>query len=237
MNYSNVGKRIAACLIDAIILNAAGIILFFMTNLWYIPFISLITGFLYYTIFEGGSWHATPGKRLFGMQVVDSNNFGIDYGKAAIRALCRMLSGAFLGIGYFIALFSDNHQTLHDKLADTFVVDTFGTVSGGQSTGSAVVGVTGEHAGVRFPVTGNGIMIGRDAISCQMVLRKTRGISRLHCFLSYNPASGMYILTDRNSKYGTFTDKGVRVTPHRSIALKRGERFYLASKDALFEVV
>jgi hypothetical protein len=196
-----------------------------------------LIGFLYYTLMEGSELHATIGKKMMGMQVVDETGSGIDYGKAAVRALTRYLSGMLFGIGYLIALFSENRQALHDKLAGTYVVDSENVPFGlADTSGAAIIGVTGEVAGMRFPLHGNGAMIGRDAISCQIVLHKSRGISRLHCFISYNPKSGMYILSDRNSKYGTFTGRGMRVTARKSIALKKGERFYLASKDAMFEV-
>ncbi|MBQ7543222.1 MAG: RDD family protein [Clostridia bacterium] len=239
MKFSILGKRIAACVVDALIINSVSAVLYAVTEIWYVSFLSVVVGFAYYTLFEGGEWHATPGKRLFGMQVVNANGFGIDYGTAAVRSLSRFLSGIFLGAGFWMALFSDNRQTLHDKLAGTFVVDCDAAAERGacRDAGHAVVGVTGELAGMRFPVNGNGVMIGRDAISCQIVFKHTKGISRLHCFLSYNPASGMFILSDRNSTYGTFTSRGVRVTPQRSVALKSGERFCLATKDAMFEVV
>ena len=55
--------------------------------------------------------------------------------------------------------------------------------------------------------------------------------------MALNTLSNMFILSDRNSKYGTFTEKGVRVTPNKSVALRSGERFYLGNKDTMFEVV
>lgn len=237
MNYTSFGKRLGAFLIDAIITGFVGGVLTALTGSWYASFVSAFVGAAYYIFCEGGPWHATLGKKALGITVVDQNGVGIDYGKAAVRYLGRILSGLLLGIGYLIALFSNERQTLHDKLANTYVVDgSFEDVSAGSSGGRAIVGVTGEAAGVSYPVTGNGLMIGRDPSVCQVVLAKSSGISRLHCFVSYNPASGMYILSDRNSTYGTYTQTGIRVTPEKSVALKSGERFYLGNTNNLFEV-
>ncbi len=237
MNYSSVGKRLGAFIIDTLVTGFAGAVLTYITGEWYTSFVSAFVGAAYYIFCEGSSWHATLGKRAFGIIVVDQNGAGIDYGKAAVRYLGRILSGLLLGIGYLIALFSDECQTLHDKLANTYVVD--GTFEGSltsSGSGKAVVGVTGEAAGMSFPITGNGIMIGRDPSVCQVVLKNSAGVSRLHCLVSYNSSSGMYILSDRNSTYGTYTQSGIRVTPERSVALKSGERFYLGNSNNLFEV-
>ncbi len=236
MNYSSIGKRLVAFLVDSFLTFMIGVWLIIITDEWYFGLSSLIIGAAYYILSEGSSWHATPGKKLMGIMVVDENGQGIDYSKAAARYLGRLLSAMIFGIGYLLALFDDRNQALHDILAHTFVVDN-AFAGSGSASGRSVVGVTGELAGVRFPITGNGVMIGRDRLTCQIVLHRSNGISRLHCFVSYNPASNMFIITDRNSKYGTYTEKGVRVTPEKSVALKSGERFYLGSKDTMFEVV
>ncbi len=240
MNYGSIGKRLVALLIDSFLTYVIGVALIIWTGAWYFGFSSVLISAAYFILFEGGKWKATPGKKLMGLVVTDENGFGIDYGQAALRFLGRLLNTVTLGIGYLIALFDDKNRTLHDHLAKTLVLEgessSAGSVSAGAS-GHSVVGVTGELAGMRFPITGNGIMIGRDEVTCQVVLRRSAGVSRLHCLVSYNPASNMFIISDRNSKYGTFTGSGVRVTPNKSVALRSGERFYLGNKDTMFEVM
>ena len=250
MNYGSLGKRLAAAIVDSIVVNLIGTILCIA---FYDPIYMSVSIFVsagYYILCEGGSWHATVGKRLFNLSVVDANGMGIDYSKAAIRYFGRILSGLFLGIGFLMALFSNEYQTLHDKLAGTYVIDgAFApTPSAGPapmpspmpapapSSGRAVVGLAGEAAGMRFPITGNGLLMGRDPSVCQVVLNKSAGISRMHCLVSYNPSSGKFIITDRNSTYGTYTGSGVKITPERSIALNSGEKFYLGSPENLFEL-
>ncbi|MBQ3149827.1 MAG: RDD family protein [Clostridia bacterium] len=240
MNYSTIGKRFLAALIDSLAINAVGSIFAFLFGGYALTIASPVLGAVYYIICEGGAWHATLGKKAMGIMVVDANGVGIDYGQATIRYLCRIVSGLILGIGFLIALFNDQRQTLHDKLANTYVVDGVSAPVSGAGTSGAVgrgiVGVSGEVAGVFFPMLPNGILIGRDPSVCQVVFKNSGGISRLHCIVSYNPQSGMFILSDRNSTYGTFTQSGIRVTPDRSVALKSGERFYLGDPNNMFEV-
>jgi uncharacterized RDD family membrane protein YckC len=66
----------------------------------------------------------TPGKKLLGLQVVNSQTGQIPgFGKMFLREIIgRILSGLFLGLGYFWALFDKNSQAWHDKLAGTVVV-------------------------------------------------------------------------------------------------------------------
>jgi uncharacterized RDD family membrane protein YckC len=66
----------------------------------------------------------TPGKRLLGLQVVNQQTGEIPgFGTMFVREVFgRMVSGLFLGVGYFWALFDKNAQAWHDKLARTVVV-------------------------------------------------------------------------------------------------------------------
>jgi uncharacterized RDD family membrane protein YckC len=66
----------------------------------------------------------TPGKKLLGLQVVNSQTGEIPgFGKMFLREIVgRFLSGLFLGLGYFWALFDKNAQAWHDKLAGTVVL-------------------------------------------------------------------------------------------------------------------
>ena len=247
MNYSSLGKRFVGSLIDSVAVNI-------LTGVFVVVFgfigvaISWIVYVGYNVLMMGGPWHATLGQKVFNISVVDEHGVGIDYAKALIRSLCSWLSSILLGIGYIVALFSNEKQTLHDRIAGTYVVDDIpaaiastpapapAPVQNRSAANAYVVGVSGEKAGMRFPITGNGIMIGRDPAVCQIVMGNSTGVSRLHCLVSYNVESGMFIVSDRNSTYGTFTQSGVRVSPTNSVALRRGERFYLGSKQNMFEV-
>jgi len=68
----------------------------------------------------------TPGKKLLGLQVVNHQTGAIPgFGTMFLREIVgRFLSGLFLGLGYFWALWNKNAQAWHDKLAGTVVVKT-----------------------------------------------------------------------------------------------------------------
>lgn len=56
------------------------------------------------------------------MQVVTEENDQLSFVQASIRYFSKILSALILFIGYFMMLFSDRKQTLHDKIAKTLVV-------------------------------------------------------------------------------------------------------------------
>jgi uncharacterized RDD family membrane protein YckC len=47
---------------------------------------------------------------------------GLGWGTAIVRALGYMVSGALLGIGFLLVLFTSQKQGLHDLIAGTRVV-------------------------------------------------------------------------------------------------------------------
>jgi uncharacterized RDD family membrane protein YckC len=77
--------------------------------------------FVYSTLFHslGGR---TPGKRLFGLTLVDQTGLPPKLPVAAKRALLSFLSAAPLWLGFAWVLLDKNRQALHDKLTHTFVV-------------------------------------------------------------------------------------------------------------------
>jgi uncharacterized RDD family membrane protein YckC len=66
----------------------------------------------------------TPGKSLLGLQVVNHQTGEIPgFGKMFVREIIgRFISGLFLGIGYYWAIFDKNAQAWHDKIAGTVVL-------------------------------------------------------------------------------------------------------------------
>lgn len=66
----------------------------------------------------------TPGKLLLGLQVVDHRNGEIPgFARMFVReGFGKIISGLFLGLGYFWAIFDRNHQAWHDKIAGTVVL-------------------------------------------------------------------------------------------------------------------
>lgn len=288
--YANIGSRFLALLIDSIILSIAYSIIsiiyfgiigveFFATltrNImmydgnFYNAFVGLnffplyiivlnLVGIMYYALFESSVRGATIGKMILGIKVVDESDRKIDFGTAFIRSICRLFSNFFY-IGYIIAFVSDGNQSLHDKLAGTYVISAKHSYtevvsskknittqykpttnvtyqSNVYSNSPKLIAVSGQLAGMSFSVDNRGIMIGRDPSCCGVVMHKdTAGISRHHCTVTYNKQTGMFILNDCGSSCGTFTSNGMRVINGQPVALRSGERFYLGSASNSFEV-
>ena len=84
---------------------------------------------LYYVYFNGGESGQTLGKKVVGIQTRDQNTGGpLGYGKAFIRWLVATALSFACGIGALIdalfPLWDDKKQTIHDKVANSVVIDT-----------------------------------------------------------------------------------------------------------------
>jgi hypothetical protein len=190
---------------------------------------------------EGSSWHATVGKHAMGLYVGDENGEGIHYSTAILRYICKIFSGLFFGIGYLMGFFNPAKQCLHDMMAKTYVYEGIPRIIGYGFDGvrgvPELVCVKGPLAGATYQIPDGGLVIGRDSVSCQVVIPASQqNVSRIHCFITYNPISGLYVLSDRNSSYGTYLANGSKVFYNKPAALRRGEQFYLVSPDNTFEV-
>lgn len=84
--------------------------------------LTLVGAWLYFALFESSSWQATPGKRALGLYVTDSQGRPISFARATGRTLGKIISGAILYIGFFMAGFTEKKQALHDMLADCLVL-------------------------------------------------------------------------------------------------------------------
>jgi uncharacterized RDD family membrane protein YckC len=130
--------RVAAMLIDSLILgmlNALLIASFLGTDYLAMegsvahPYDLLITTTLYlinFAYFAGStssSWQATPGKRIIGIQVINTDGTRISFLKALGRCtIGYLLSNITFFIGYLMIAFTDKKTALHDKVFKTYVV-------------------------------------------------------------------------------------------------------------------
>ncbi len=85
-------------------------------------FITVAIQIIYYSVMESSKSQATVGKMVLGLKVTDVNGNRLDFGKALIRQLGKIVSGFILFIGYIMAGFTDKKQALHDMIASTLVV-------------------------------------------------------------------------------------------------------------------
>lgn len=66
---------------------------------------------------------ATLGKKALGIKVTDMYGERITFAQATGRHFGKIISTVILFIGYFMMLWDDRSQTLHDKIAGTLVVE------------------------------------------------------------------------------------------------------------------
>jgi uncharacterized RDD family membrane protein YckC len=78
---------------------------------------------LYYSFMESSKFQASIGKLVLGIIVTDTNGNKLDFSKAFVRNICKIISSIILCIGYIMAGFTEKKQALHDIIANTLVVD------------------------------------------------------------------------------------------------------------------
>ncbi|MFN8390788.1 MAG: RDD family protein [Bdellovibrionota bacterium] len=65
---------------------------------------------------------ASPGKHLVGIRVLDWSGSHPGITRALLRQSAKAVSSALLGIGFLMPLWTKRKQTLHDRIAQCFVV-------------------------------------------------------------------------------------------------------------------
>jgi uncharacterized RDD family membrane protein YckC len=149
--YAGFWIRLAAVLIDGLVLGSVGSVLFFI--LFRDTFATIISqaargadptqsGALFgafaasmgmfqlvsillqvaYLSFMWFRFGATLGQLALGLKVVRPDGSPISLGTAIGRAFARFLSWLILGIGYMMAGWDDEKRALHDRLAGTRVI-------------------------------------------------------------------------------------------------------------------
>lgn len=125
-----IGSRLAAAVVDLLLLGSLWAFLFFGAyplllpgSLWLIrPVCTFLIFYLYYTAFDG-IYGQTPGKRTAGVKVVTENLGKISQGQAAVRSL-EILFWIFLVLGLIVqlVLLFDGGQSVGDRIAKTYVI-------------------------------------------------------------------------------------------------------------------
>ena len=79
----------------------------------------------YFVFFEALSDGQTPGKKMFGLRVVQDGGYSISFGASGVRNLVRVLDaqpGFFYFVGMTSAIFSRTSKRVGDHVAGTIVV-------------------------------------------------------------------------------------------------------------------
>lgn len=75
----------------------------------------------YYTLFQGNNGQ-TIGQAVLGIRLVDEFGDTPSFNRILRRRSARFISMLLLGVGYLWMIFNPDRQTLHDKIAGTYVV-------------------------------------------------------------------------------------------------------------------
>jgi uncharacterized RDD family membrane protein YckC len=84
--------------------------------------VGVVVQWFYFALMESSAWQATLGKKALGLEVVDLEGRRVSFGRATGRYFAKIISGMILGIGYFMAGFTEKKQALHDMIAGSLVI-------------------------------------------------------------------------------------------------------------------
>jgi uncharacterized RDD family membrane protein YckC len=136
LNYAGFGVRLAAKLVDSLIIGLPFFLVFFfvlvpqartgMQGQAHFLTVFIQFGFMLiqmaYQIFFLGKYGATPGKMLCHLKVVTADGDRFGYGRATGRSFAEILSGLICYIGYIMIAFDGQKRALHDRICNTRVI-------------------------------------------------------------------------------------------------------------------
>ena len=118
LQTASLSRRLVAVLIDAVICALPALLLSGVLSFIAAPLI----WFLYGPVFESSPLKATIGKKLMGVTVTSMDGNRLSFGAAALRNAVKTVSTAFLFLPWFLALFTDKKQAVHDLVTDSRVI-------------------------------------------------------------------------------------------------------------------
>jgi uncharacterized RDD family membrane protein YckC len=144
VEYAGFWKRLAAALIDGILLIGTYFVLTFLFSFVYYSVTGddeeemsdatatvigytagaavAMLGWLYYAFMESSAKQATLGKMALGIMVTDGQGRRVSFARATGRYFGKIISNIILYIGYIMIAFTAKKQGLHDIMADCLVV-------------------------------------------------------------------------------------------------------------------
>jgi len=146
--YAGFWKRMAAMILDNLILIAVFLFLMFLFNGFmdfkdsdtlegWVSLVSIPLFWLYFAFMESSAKQATFGKMVLGIKVVDLQGNRISFWRASGRYFAKIVSYVILLIGYLMAAFTQRKQALHDMMAGCLVVNKTAEPIELQQAGSA----------------------------------------------------------------------------------------------------
>ena len=106
--------RLIALLIDSVLFWAMGFV--FRNGIFGVLYI------VYETVLVSQWGGHTIGKKIMGIRVVPDSGGQVNWVKAFIRSISKILSAVVIYLGFLWMLWDEKSQTWHDKLAETYVI-------------------------------------------------------------------------------------------------------------------
>lgn len=130
LKYAGFLLRAAAVLIDSLLLAAVNFPISIILGTGLNAFmLSMLIGWGYF-VYMVGAYQATLGKMAVGLRIQRTEGEKMGYGRAALREIVgRFISFITLFIGYLMVIWTEKKQGLHDKIADTVVIEVDPTKS------------------------------------------------------------------------------------------------------------
>ncbi len=129
--YAGFWRRLAACLIDGLLLGVVQVTLAMIVQTIApddlraqanIAPVGILLAWAYFSLLESSPAQATVGKIALDIYVTDRNGDPIDYRRASIRYWAKLISSLALMLGWLMAAFTPGKRGLHDYLAGTLVL-------------------------------------------------------------------------------------------------------------------
>jgi uncharacterized RDD family membrane protein YckC/Tfp pilus assembly major pilin PilA len=131
--YGGFWMRVAAHLLDSLIVSVVLVVLFMMFGLSLrqgppsampalLMFVLAVAIWVYFPLWESSAKQASPGKMALGLIVTDEHGNRLGFWHAFGRFAGKIVSGMIFNIGYMMAGWTGRKQALHDLMAGTFVV-------------------------------------------------------------------------------------------------------------------
>lgn len=93
-----------------------------ITNNTFLFAMCILFTYIFEVLFTVSTWRGTPGKYLGKIEVVNSESNTLTFYHSAIRSLTKVITIVTLFIGYLIIILRQDHRSLHDLLAGSWVI-------------------------------------------------------------------------------------------------------------------
>lgn len=231
-------KRLAAFAFDLILVAAVCVGIYLLFS--YLELNSLIgigLGILvtvgYFTAFAASPIAATPGMAMLGMWIVYEDDKANHFVKALTRFLFGVITCIPFGFGFWYGFLSSDGKTVYDIAVNSSVATYSQRMKG--AAVPCLFDVSGPQKALCCEIEKGGAVLGRDQRVCKVVFpADAPGISRIHCNVRYNEQTGVFLLEDMGSSFGTFAENGEQIYPGKIKVLENNQRFYLAQRSNMF---